>query len=367
MNNNNNSSMIQLESNNLEVVNPEYFDGGYPLDIFCVKESVESLSCILCLGIYRNPATITNCGHTFCAVCLYNLIRNNDTSLPRCPECRSLISDVIDSFAVKNTIQNQQVRCPQNILKNLPCKWQDKLELVETHLRYHCKELQYPTREGNPRKLLVKPDKINKIEQFTCKQCKEMFRDPVLVKCGHTFCRNCLIKYEENNFAGKDTAKNTNSCPECHKEYAGYVLNLEMKNAILKEKVTFNEKKKQSHPHNDLRMLKSLLQNQKEKSEKERGGHQELVTIPLSQSSQNNHNNTRSEDDSVLIDHRSERESQNLLKEQGLSPQWQALRHKFVSSFRYLIGLIAECLLILLFGSILNPTLAISISILMCQ
>ena len=358
---NNNSSSKHLESNNLEVVNPEYFDSGYPLDIFCIKESVEPLSCTICLGIYRNPATITNCGHTFCALCLCNLIRNSGISLPRCPQCRSLISDVIESFAVKNTIQNQHVRCPQNILKNLPCEWQDKLELVETHLRYDCKELQHPTQQGYPRELPVKQVKINKVERFICKQCKGIFKDPVLVKCGHTFCRNCLIKYEENNLAGKDTVKNTKSCPECHKEYAGYVLNLKMKNVILKEKVTFNYKKKQSHPHYDLRILKLLLQNQREKTEKERGAHRELATIPLRQSSQNNHNNNRREDNNILSDHRSERESQNLLQEQGLSPQWQALRHKSVSTFRYLIVLIAECLLIFIFGAGMNQTLGLTI------
>ena len=172
----NNSSSIHHKSDDHEIVSTAYFDRGYPLNIFCIKESAESLICTICLGVYHNPVTITSCGHTFCVSCLYELILKSDTSSSRCPECRSTISEVIVSFAVKSFVQNQRIRCPQRILKNLPCEWQDKLELVEAHLRYDCKEqLHRSLLKGYPRELFVELNKTNRIEQFTCKLCKGIF------------------------------------------------------------------------------------------------------------------------------------------------------------------------------------------------
>ena len=50
------------------------------------------------------------------------------------------------------------------------------------------------------------------IEDFkaylTCSICLGYFNDPVIVKCGHNFCRRCLLQCSEQPGA-------TLSCPEC--------------------------------------------------------------------------------------------------------------------------------------------------------
>uniref|UniRef100_A0A452GPC4 RING-type domain-containing protein n=1 Tax=Gopherus agassizii TaxID=38772 RepID=A0A452GPC4_9SAUR len=46
------------------------------------------------------------------------------------------------------------------------------------------------------------------IEEATCPICLEYFKDPVIIECGHNFCRACIAQCWE----GSDTAA---SCPQC--------------------------------------------------------------------------------------------------------------------------------------------------------
>ncbi|XP_073403570.1 nuclear factor 7, ovary-like isoform X2 [Dendrobates tinctorius] len=44
-------------------------------------------------------------------------------------------------------------------------------------------------------------------EELTCLLCSELFKDPVMVECGHNFCRNCIDKAWD----GQDSF----TCPDC--------------------------------------------------------------------------------------------------------------------------------------------------------
>lgn len=44
-------------------------------------------------------------------------------------------------------------------------------------------------------------------EEFCCPVCRDVFRDPVLLPCSHSFCRTCLQKCWE--------IKKYPECPEC--------------------------------------------------------------------------------------------------------------------------------------------------------
>ncbi|XP_066433074.1 nuclear factor 7, brain-like isoform X2 [Eleutherodactylus coqui] len=44
-------------------------------------------------------------------------------------------------------------------------------------------------------------------EEFTCLLCSELFKDPVMVECGHNFCRNCIDKAWD----GQESF----TCPDC--------------------------------------------------------------------------------------------------------------------------------------------------------
>ena len=51
-----------------------------------VKSIVEYLTCKICLGIYRNPLTISECNHSFCKSCI--LIKLHQTNQFSCPICK---------------------------------------------------------------------------------------------------------------------------------------------------------------------------------------------------------------------------------------------------------------------------------------
>ena len=153
-------------------------------------------------------------------------------------------------------------------------------------------------------------------------------------ECGHTFCRNCIREYGENNLADKYAAENMkSSCPECHKEYTEFCPNFQLKETILREIVFCDYKNnmancswkgtvtdwEQNHSHDDLVMLQLILKNRKERLEKERRAHQDHIIIQLSQSSQNNHGDNSNGDDRIFDNSRPEREYQNLLQERGPS------------------------------------------------
>ncbi|XP_068099995.1 nuclear factor 7, brain-like isoform X2 [Hyperolius riggenbachi] len=44
-------------------------------------------------------------------------------------------------------------------------------------------------------------------EELTCPLCKQLFKDPVMVECGHNFCRSCIDKA----WTGQDSF----TCPDC--------------------------------------------------------------------------------------------------------------------------------------------------------
>uniref|UniRef100_A0A8C5DZX6 Zinc-binding protein A33-like n=1 Tax=Gouania willdenowi TaxID=441366 RepID=A0A8C5DZX6_GOUWI len=47
--------------------------------------------------------------------------------------------------------------------------------------------------------------------ELTCPVCLELFRDPVILECGHHFCQVCIIQCWEAK------ADELSSCPKCRK------------------------------------------------------------------------------------------------------------------------------------------------------
>nr|XP_014353340.1 PREDICTED: E3 ubiquitin-protein ligase TRIM39-like [Latimeria chalumnae] len=49
-------------------------------------------------------------------------------------------------------------------------------------------------------------------EEMNCSVCQELFKDPVITKCGHNFCRECVCEYWKE--------KTSQSCPICRADSA---------------------------------------------------------------------------------------------------------------------------------------------------
>ncbi|XP_069488463.1 E3 ubiquitin-protein ligase TRIM39-like isoform X2 [Ambystoma mexicanum] len=47
-------------------------------------------------------------------------------------------------------------------------------------------------------------------EEATCSLCLEFYKDPVTIKCGHNFCRHCILRVSSSQGAACDLP-----CPQC--------------------------------------------------------------------------------------------------------------------------------------------------------
>ncbi|XP_078073462.1 nuclear factor 7, ovary-like isoform X4 [Mustelus asterias] len=81
-------------------------------------------------------------------------------------------------------------------------------------------------------------------EEAICPICLDFFTDPVILDCGHNFCRSCITQCWEK--------KAINSCPECREEFPERNLRINRALANLAEKarqIKLNPKEKESKLH----------------------------------------------------------------------------------------------------------------------
>ncbi|XP_069775838.1 E3 ubiquitin-protein ligase TRIM39-like [Narcine bancroftii] len=81
-------------------------------------------------------------------------------------------------------------------------------------------------------------------KEVICPICLEFFTDPVVLQCGHNFCRSCITGCWEG--------EERNSCPECRAEFAEGTLrgNRAMANLAEKaRKLDLNRAEKERKPH----------------------------------------------------------------------------------------------------------------------
>ncbi|XP_072891058.1 zinc-binding protein A33-like [Hemitrygon akajei] len=81
-------------------------------------------------------------------------------------------------------------------------------------------------------------------EEVICPICLDFFTDPVILDCGHNYCRSCITRCWER--------EQRNSCPECREEFADRTLRVNRALANLSEKarkLNLNPKGKESKLH----------------------------------------------------------------------------------------------------------------------
>ncbi|XP_072094785.1 zinc-binding protein A33-like [Mobula birostris] len=81
-------------------------------------------------------------------------------------------------------------------------------------------------------------------EEVICAICLQFFTDPVILECGHNFCRSCITQYWER--------EERNSCPECREVFADRTLRVNRALVNLAEKarnLNLNPKGKESKLH----------------------------------------------------------------------------------------------------------------------
>ncbi|XP_060707193.1 zinc-binding protein A33-like [Hemiscyllium ocellatum] len=81
-------------------------------------------------------------------------------------------------------------------------------------------------------------------EEVICPICLDFFTDPVILDCGHNFCRSCITQSWEK--------KEINSCPQCREVFPERNLRVNRALANLAEearKLKLDPKEKESKPH----------------------------------------------------------------------------------------------------------------------
>ncbi|XP_059495458.1 nuclear factor 7, brain-like [Stegostoma tigrinum] len=84
-------------------------------------------------------------------------------------------------------------------------------------------------------------------EETICPICLDFFTEPVVLDCGHNFCRSCLTQSWEK--------KEINSCPECREEFPVRTLRVNRALVNLAEearKLKLDPKEKESEPHCEI-------------------------------------------------------------------------------------------------------------------
>ncbi|XP_032903371.1 nuclear factor 7, brain-like [Amblyraja radiata] len=101
-------------------------------------------------------------------------------------------------------------------------------------------------REGLGVKMASKHQVESLAEETLCPICLDLFTDPVILGCGHNFCRSCITQSWDTD--------GRNSCPECREEFADRTLKVNRALARLAEKVrtlSLNTEEKESKHHCD--------------------------------------------------------------------------------------------------------------------
>ena len=77
-------------------------EGGYNYQF--VKEPPDSLKCLICLSVVKEPQQHAGCGKLFCKVCIdhYKLQSRND-----CPYCRKPLASLFPDIRGEHTQHNK--------------------------------------------------------------------------------------------------------------------------------------------------------------------------------------------------------------------------------------------------------------------
>jgi len=120
--------------------------------------SINDYTCPICLNLTIKPIK-TECGHTFCKLCLDELIDNFNQEEQKCPMCRKLFT--------KNFSSKVDFVLDEFLKKNFDADYEKRLKLHEESMAEDAKKIKIRIIYGNTHELVKdpKPSKSNRETQ----------------------------------------------------------------------------------------------------------------------------------------------------------------------------------------------------------
>ncbi|XP_063284293.1 E3 ubiquitin-protein ligase TRIM7-like [Pelobates fuscus] len=133
----------------------------------------DELTCSICLNIYTDPVTLT-CGHSYCRVCIDNVLDTQGVRGYSCPECRQLFNtrpDLQRALTLRNIVESFLSTHPEQEEVGIACTYCDspvpaaktclhcEASLCNKHLKKHSQSAEHvltePTTSLGDRKCSV--------------------------------------------------------------------------------------------------------------------------------------------------------------------------------------------------------------------
>ena len=107
---------------------------GISVESLLQPDEAKLLMCAICSGLLEQPV-LTECGHTFCADCMWELITRctGTRNTAPCPECRAPVSKRTirkASYRLRQVLDEVVLSCPHK-----GCRWFRKAGEMDQHAR----------------------------------------------------------------------------------------------------------------------------------------------------------------------------------------------------------------------------------------
>ena len=103
--------------------------GGYKCEF--VDSLSKSLTCPVCLLVFRDPHLLSCCGANICESCIGEQV---NAAGQLCPLCKQSFTSILDKKEQKKVL-NMKVRCSK---KKNGCEWVGELRRLEEHVKEDC-------------------------------------------------------------------------------------------------------------------------------------------------------------------------------------------------------------------------------------
>ncbi|XP_064399369.1 TNF receptor-associated factor 4-like isoform X3 [Halichondria panicea] len=179
---------------------PSLSEGGY--DYKFIEEPADSLKCLICLLVVREPQQHGGCGKLFCKV----YIDNHKVFSNNCPHCRrSLLqmgqSTIFPDLKSEREVKSLLVHCPT------ACEWNGELRSLKDHIQKVCENA-----------IVTCP---NGCSNGKATMMRKNVNFHILTKCPNrpylcTKCRNVMEFRNVKSHELNECPKRQYTCPHCN-------------------------------------------------------------------------------------------------------------------------------------------------------